>query len=243
MGEFNTLIYDKSHYLNKYKPTENIESIINTLNKPTTYSDKKGYKICWNFFNFTTSSPIDTKNNKIIFKQNNSNVRHNYINNKIVSCTELTEDTTNYKNILLNFIHYKYTLTKNYKKPPNLSSESFTLIANSEFNNIVNYEHKTIPLLIFKNFAIVGLFFLNEQKLEINNINFKDIYIKHFFLIEKNNCITKFNNYNLIKGILNTKFNNKSIETPILINNKIKLHCTLKHILSMVENYFWILTF
>jgi len=243
MEEFNTLIYDKSYYLNKYKPTENIETIINTLNNSSSYKDNTDYKICWNFFSFNTSSNIDIKNSKIKFKQNTSSLTFNKINSLEEPKLKEPDPNTSYKKILLNFIHYKYTLTKNYKKPKNLSSDYFKIIANNEFNDIVKYEYKTVPLLIFKNFAIIGLFFLNAKTLEINDINFKDIYIKHYFLIEKKNCITRLNNYNLIKGILDTKFNKKSIESTIKINNKIELQCNIKHILNIVKNYFWIFEF
>ena len=195
--------------------------------------------VSWNFFAIKSSS-INTKNI-------NDGYDHT-INKK-------------YKTKLLHFIHYNKNIIKLYNKSYNkpLSKEYFKIIASSLLKDEKQdiKEFKTVPILILENIAIIGIIFIidddnrNHNTFNYNKINYNILY-KKIFLIDIDKSLTRFNNINIIKGIINSSFNKDYLEDKItilssnlknILNKNIHINCSLLYLLNILQKYFWILKF
>lgn len=244
LNENNTnehLIYNKSYYINNFKSNENVNCLISTLD---TLQD---FTVYWNFFNIKYSGNINIDENKIILKDSPPHLKHDY------------------KKILTNFIHYENTISKTYIKKENegLTMDYFNTIFKNDFN--VSTHFKIAPILIFKNLAIIGIVFLSKcadiiiesrtKKLnKIIKLNKTNMCYQRYFLIDINKALTRFNNYNIIKGIIETDFNKENLNDNLNIgldlnltksktnhkhNNIIDITYKLSYLLNILKPYYW----
>lgn len=247
LNENNTngnLIYNKSYYINNFKSNENVNCLISKLD---TLQD---FTVYWNFFNIKYSGNINIDENKIILKDSPPHLKHDY------------------KKILTNFIHYENTISKTYIKKENegLTMDYFKTIFKNDFN--VSTHFKIAPILIFKNLAIIGIVFLSKyadiiiesrhKKLnKIIKLNKTISCYQRYFLIDINKTVTRLNNYNIIKGIIETDFNKINLDDNLNIvldlnltksntNHKhnniidiIDITYKLSYLLSILKPYYW----
>jgi len=246
LNENNTnehLIYNKSYYINNFKSNENVNCLISKLD---TLQD---FTVYWNFFNIKYSGNINIDENKITLKELHPHLKHDY------------------KKILTNFIHYETTISKTYIRKENegLTMDYFNTIFNNDFN--VSTHFKIAPILIFKNLAIIGIVFLskyadiiiesrNKQLNKTIKLNKIDSCYQRYFLIDIDKTITRLNNYNIIKGIIETDFNKINLDDNLNIvldltltksntintskhNNIIDITYKLSYLLNTLKPYYW----
>ena len=157
-----------------------------------------------------------------------------------------------YKHKLIHFIQYDKNIVKTYKRNKQipLSKEYFKKIATTLLKDekLKIYNFKTFPIFFIKNLVIIGIIFLNNNK--ICNINYNIVY-KKIFIVDSNKTYTRFNNINIIKGIINTSINKEYLDDEIiLINNcetilskNLNTNCSLLYLLNIIQKYSWIFEF
>lgn len=158
------------------------------------------------------------------------------------------------KKKLIHFIQYDKNIIKNYKRNKQipLSKEYFkkigTILLKDEKLDIHNF--KTFPIFSFKNLVIIGIIFLNTT-INNNTINNNTILYKKIFIVDINKTYTRFNNINIITGIINSPINKEYLDDEIvLINNcetilsrNLNTNCSLLYLLNIIQKYSWIFEF
>ena len=155
-----------------------------------------------------------------------------------------------YKQKLIHFIQYNKNIVRQYKRnigQPH-SKEYFKSLGNLllKEENINNNNFKIVPIFIYKNVVVLGIIFINNKI--NNNLNHKnnyDILYKKIFLININKSITRLNNINIIKDIINTFINREYMKNIITLENnyesilsaKIVIHISLLNLLNIFEKY------
>jgi hypothetical protein len=155
-----------------------------------------------------------------------------------------------YKNKLVKIIQYDKNIVKLYNKEKNkpISKEYFKRLGSDllkdEKLDINNF--KTFPISIFKNLVIIGIIFINQHT---TNYNISpNILYKKTFLVNIDKTITRFNNINIIKGIINSSINKEFLEDSIVLINDFKtifnphfnIKCSLLYLLNKLQTYCWI---
>ena len=216
--------------------TKNMDNIINN----SKFINSRDLIISWHFFEIISSS----------FNINNINSDNTYK----FTINETYEEK--YKQKLVQFIQYKKNIVKQYKRDKNQpsSKEYFKLLGNL----VLKEEHiklnhfKTVPIFIYKNIAVLGIIFINNNtKHSLNYINNYNILYKKIFLININKSITRLNNINVIKGIRNSFLNKEYLENRIILENNyegilgenILIYTSLLNILIILEKYSGIFEF
>jgi hypothetical protein len=164
--------------------------------------------------------------------------------------------TDKYKTKLIHFIHYDKNIVKNYKRDKKipLSKEYFKTIGTTllidEKLNIHNF--KTFPIFSFKNLVIIGILLINTNiNTNINTTMKNNILYKKIFLVDNDKTLTRFNNINIIKGIINSHINKEYLGDNItlitkcesILNENLNINCSLVYLLNNIQKYSWIFEF
>ena len=159
-----------------------------------------------------------------------------------------------YKKKLIHFVQYDKNIVKHYKKEYNepLSKEYFKTLGTTllKDDGISIHNFKTVPIVILKNIVIVGILFINNT-IKHPILDTHNILYKKLFLVDLSESITRFNNINIIKGIINSPFNKEYLDDNIkLINNyetvcnkTITSNCSLLYLLNIIQKYSCIFEF